>query len=100
MATAPLDVLKIRLQLQQLHNPLYSSASQALLDITRSEGVRSLWKGNLCATYLWVSYGAVQFGLYDGMKARLRRHESVGTNKGEKEGTRTDKLWHYAAQNT
>ena len=29
---------------------------------------RSLWKGNLSATYLWITYGMVQFSVYGKLK--------------------------------
>jgi Mitochondrial carrier protein. len=72
--TAPLDLLKIRRQLQS--TTTNSSAPNALkLDpfglfksmrqIVQTEGgLHSLFRGNLAATYLWIGYAAVQFSLY------------------------------------
>jgi solute carrier family 25 thiamine pyrophosphate transporter 19 len=81
---APLDVLKIRLQLQT--NPLSNrgasaaaglaieeASSQRLYHgilhgfktIIRQEGVRGLWKGNASAEILYVSYAASQFIAYE-----------------------------------
>ncbi|KAF2146479.1 uncharacterized protein K452DRAFT_66272 [Aplosporella prunicola CBS 121167] len=76
-AIAPLDVVKIRLQLQPrlrhpttpppglpLPQPLYTTTLSTLLTILRTEGVRALWKGNLPAEALYVLYGATQFTSY------------------------------------
>ena len=68
--TAPLDVIKIRFQLQQSINPVYTSTVLAFASIIRNEGILSLWKGNLNATYLWMSYGMIQFGMYDALKTK------------------------------
>ena len=32
-------------------------------------GISSLWKGNISATYLWISYSMIQFSCYAGLKA-------------------------------
>ncbi|EMC93395.1 hypothetical protein BAUCODRAFT_125259 [Baudoinia panamericana UAMH 10762] len=69
---APLDVLKIRLQLQYhsladpLSTPLRPSAGvlQVARDILRHEGITGFWKGNVPAEGLYLSYGAVQFLAY------------------------------------
>lgn len=69
LVTAPLDVIKIRFQLQISEHIVYTSSYHALRTIIAEEGIRSLWKGNLSATYLWASYGMVQFGTYTNIKA-------------------------------
>ncbi|ORY82119.1 mitochondrial thiamine pyrophosphate carrier [Protomyces lactucae-debilis] len=78
---APLDVLKIRLQLQtspfgtppaavlplasQSHTPrLYHGIVHGFQTIIKQEGVRGLWKGNASAEVLYVSYAASQFMAY------------------------------------
>jgi solute carrier family 25 thiamine pyrophosphate transporter 19 len=71
---APLDVVKIRLQLQyhSLTDPLAAAAasrkplgvSQVARDILRHEGIRGFWKGNIPAEGLYLSYGAAQFFAY------------------------------------
>lgn len=71
---APLDVIKIRLQLQphSLSDPLnplryapaYRGAVATLRHIIRHEGITGLWKGNVPAELMYVSYAAVQFGTY------------------------------------
>ncbi|KAI8811050.1 mitochondrial deoxynucleotide carrier [Cladochytrium replicatum] len=82
---APLDVIKIRLQLQLLptllaatplrsgqnltNERIYSGMVQAGYRIVREEGIKALWKGNVSATYLYFTYGGVQFYSY----ARIRQ---------------------------
>ncbi|KAI8799960.1 mitochondrial carrier domain-containing protein [Cladochytrium replicatum] len=82
---APFDVIKIRLQLQLLPTSLaaiplrsaqnipseriYSGMIQAGYRIFREEGIMALWKGNVSATYLYFTYGGVQFYSY----ARIRQ---------------------------
>lgn len=70
---APLDVLKIRLQLQyhSLADPLSvspPSRARGVLavarDILRHEGITGFWKGNIPAEGLYLSYGAAQFLAY------------------------------------
>jgi solute carrier family 25 (mitochondrial thiamine pyrophosphate transporter), member 19 len=74
---APLDVVKIRLQLQT-HSPsdplshprhpqggpVYKGTLGTLKQILQSEGVTGLWKGNIPAEGLYITYGAIQFGSY------------------------------------
>ena len=73
---APLDVLKIRLQLQyrSVTDPLspshgFKPASPTGVvaiarEIFRNEGITAFWKGNIPAEGLYLSYGAVQFLTY------------------------------------
>jgi solute carrier family 25 thiamine pyrophosphate transporter 19 len=73
---APLDVLKIRLQLQShsLADPLSRSPGfrpvspsgivAVARDIFRNEGITAFWKGNIPAEGLYLSYGAMQFLAY------------------------------------
>mmetsp|Transcript_6353 Transcript_6353/g.6569 ORF Transcript_6353/g.6569 Transcript_6353/m.6569 type:complete len:378 (-) Transcript_6353:76-1209(-) len=68
LITAPLDVLKIRFQLQFGDRVKYTSTTQAIRTIVSEEGIWSLWKGNLSATYLWVAYSMVQFSTYEYLK--------------------------------
>ena len=82
--TAPLDLLRIRRQLDLSRPPpgpfsgagapgaAAGAASGPRLDlfsslarIAREEGgARSLFRGNVAATYLWITYAAIQFSLY------------------------------------
>ncbi|KAJ3155004.1 mitochondrial thiamine pyrophosphate transporter [Geranomyces variabilis] len=83
---APLDVIKIRLQLQTDVRQLaarvdpsaakYTGVVQACSRILREEGYRGLWKGNLSAEYLYLTYGAVQFYTYHEYSAYLHRISS------------------------
>lgn len=71
---SPLDVVKIRLQLQpfSLSDPLaplreapaYRGTFATLKHILKHEGITGLWKGNVPAELLYVCYGAVQFTTY------------------------------------
>jgi solute carrier family 25 (mitochondrial thiamine pyrophosphate transporter), member 19 len=74
---APLDVVKIRLQLQS-HSlsdplshaelvqgaPIYKGTIPTMRHILRHEGITGLWKGNVPAELLYVCYAAVQFTTY------------------------------------
>lgn len=68
LLTAPFDVIKIRFQLQNRDNAKYLSMLQAFRTVIREEGFLSLWKGNIAATYLWISYAVVQFAVYGVLK--------------------------------
>ncbi|KAJ0178464.1 hypothetical protein K1T71_006287 [Dendrolimus kikuchii] len=66
----PLDVLKIRFQLQLepiKHglNSKYSSMLQALTSIIKEEGIATLWSGHVPAQLLSISYGILQFGTFE-----------------------------------
>ncbi|KAF2199953.1 mitochondrial thiamine pyrophosphate carrier 1 [Delitschia confertaspora ATCC 74209] len=73
---APLDVIKIRLQLQthSLSDPLslptirggpiYSGTLGTLKSILREEGLTGLWKGNIPAEAMYLAYGSLQFSAY------------------------------------
>ncbi|KAJ6445864.1 mitochondrial thiamine pyrophosphate carrier 1 [Purpureocillium lavendulum] len=71
---APLDVVKIRLQLQpySLSDPLlplrdapaYRGTFATLKHILHHEGFTALWKGNVPAELMYVCYTAVQFTTY------------------------------------
>jgi solute carrier family 25 (mitochondrial thiamine pyrophosphate transporter), member 19 len=72
---APLDVVKIRLQLQPhslsdplscdgIKGPIYKGVFSTLRSIVRQEGFRALWKGNIPAEVMYVTYGGIQFTTY------------------------------------
>ncbi|KAH7035164.1 mitochondrial carrier domain-containing protein [Microdochium trichocladiopsis] len=96
---APLDVVKIRLQLQthSLSDPLAAAATnnaakgtsapiyykgtlRTLRHIVENEGIRALWKGNVPAELMYVSYAAVQFTMYRQTTLVLQRMN--GDNAG------------------
>ncbi|CAI4216594.1 unnamed protein product [Parascedosporium putredinis] len=65
---APLDVIKIRLQLQS-HS----------LDIVRDEGFTALWKGNVPAEIMYMVYSAAQFTAYRATAEAIRPY--LGDNR-------------------
>ncbi|KAI9313215.1 mitochondrial carrier domain-containing protein [Dichotomocladium elegans] len=75
--TAPLDVVKIRMQLQSHTSQTpsdpgkYSRMIPALKTILREEGVRGLYKGNLAAEYLYLLYSAVEFYAYRELESLI-----------------------------
>ncbi|KAI9892659.1 MAG: mitochondrial thiamine pyrophosphate transporter [Vezdaea aestivalis] len=70
---APLDVLKIRLQLSP-HSTSSSSLVSTLNTLLRTEGFTALWKGNIPAEALYLLYGAVQFTSYTTLLHVLPRN--------------------------
>ncbi|TYZ62911.1 hypothetical protein PybrP1_000340 [[Pythium] brassicae (nom. inval.)] len=83
MIAAPLDLIKIRFQVQQApisratghqHAAKYVTLLQSLRSIHSEEGLRSFWRGNLAATGLWVSYSAIQFGCYRSLGGLWSEH--------------------------
>ncbi|KAI0540756.1 mitochondrial carrier domain-containing protein [Xylaria digitata] len=82
---APLDVVKIRLQLQSHSlsdplshkdlrgSPIYKGTVRTLQHIVKHEGITGLWKGNVPAEMMYVSYAAVQFTAYRSMTMLLHR---------------------------
>ena len=70
---APLDVIKIRLQLQTRPGTTYRGAIHAGKTIVAQEGFTALWKGNIPAELLYVSYSMVQFLAYREAHVLLER---------------------------
>ncbi|KAF9935208.1 mitochondrial thiamine pyrophosphate transporter [Linnemannia zychae] len=98
---APLDVIKIRLQLQTQRKelpkvlrkgrvagtreslvevanaraspPRYKGMFSGMATIAREEGIRGLWKGNMAAEYLYLTYGGIQFLAYQQTKLLLSK---------------------------
>ncbi|KAM0332474.1 hypothetical protein ACHAQA_002755 [Verticillium albo-atrum] len=81
---APLDVVKIRLQLQS-HSlsdplshpaarggPIYKGTLSTLRHILRNEGLPGLWKGNVPAELMYLCYGGIQFTAYRSATQILR----------------------------
>lgn len=103
---APLDVVKIRFQVQPaatwkaprasipitgsgvLTNSAsgagkYTGVVQALRTIAREEGLRALWKGNFAAQLMVMPFVAFQFASFDAFKRRVLGPE--GYKKAEKD---------------
>ena len=88
---APLDVVKIRLQLQTHSasdplsqrdlkgSPVYKGTLPTLKRIFWEEGITGLWKGNIPAELMYVSYSAIQFTTYRTVTITLQR--MVGENR-------------------
>ncbi|CAH0477931.1 unnamed protein product [Peronospora belbahrii] len=81
--SAPLDLLKIRLQVQPIYTLTsrngmkYSGMMQSIRSVYAEEGLRSFWRGNLAATGLWVGYSALQFSTYRAL-TRYWQVEGIG----------------------
>lgn len=80
---APLDVIKIRLQLQihslsdplsvrNINGPIYKGTLGTLKQILREEGLTGLWKGNIPAEAMYLAYGVVQFSAYKHVSHLLK----------------------------
>ncbi|KAI8002614.1 Mitochondrial thiamine diphosphate carrier 2 [Camellia lanceoleosa] len=79
--TSPLDVIKIRFQVQLepttswalLHKDVYAPSKytgmlQATKDIFREEGLRGFWRGNVPALLMVMPYTAIQFTVLHKLK--------------------------------
>jgi solute carrier family 25 thiamine pyrophosphate transporter 19 len=71
VVTAPLDVAKIRFQLDHGAKHRYVGLWSAMKSIYAEEGMVSLWRGNAAAMYLWVSYSGIQFSVYGSLTRHL-----------------------------
>ncbi|KUI62506.1 Mitochondrial thiamine pyrophosphate carrier 1 [Cytospora mali] len=82
---APLDVIKIRLQLQSHsmsdpssyqdirgRGPIYKGTIQTFKTILANEGLTGLWKGNVPAELMYINYAAIQFTTYRSTTQLLR----------------------------
>ncbi|GMS96331.1 hypothetical protein PENTCL1PPCAC_18506, partial [Pristionchus entomophagus] len=72
----PLDVLKIRFQLQEepiggKRSGKYRSIIQSVRLITREEGLRAFWKGHIPAQGLSAVYGLVQFAAFEWFSKQI-----------------------------
>ncbi|KAI7835819.1 hypothetical protein COHA_010286 [Chlorella ohadii] len=76
----PLDVLKIRFQVQLepiaagVKTSHYTSMRQALVTIVKEEGIKGLWRGTVPGQLLTVPYTAVQFVALQQCRALARQY--------------------------
>ncbi|KAI8071220.1 mitochondrial carrier domain-containing protein [Gongronella butleri] len=80
---APLDVVKIRMQLQNHRTDFafgqarptssikYVSIIPSLRTILKEEGLRGWYKGNMPAEYLYLSYSAIEFWAYKELETYM-----------------------------
>ena len=62
----------------------YRGVVRSIRVISREEGVQALWRGNLAATLLWVTYAGLQFGTVSFLTARdfaVRPHSCHGLER-------------------
>ncbi|CAP26135.1 Protein CBR-HPO-12 [Caenorhabditis briggsae] len=78
MIIQPLDVLKIRFQLQE--EPIrgrksgkYKGVMQSVFLITREEGAKAFWKGHIPAQGLSATYGLVQFSSFEWLSRQAAK---------------------------
>jgi len=70
--TAPLDLVRIRAQLERRDVYPRPSILTRMMDVYKAEGgITALFRGNLAASYLWVGYTTVQFSVYGTIKERI-----------------------------
>lgn len=83
---SPLDVLKIRLQLEVHDRKLRvkqpgAAMIRTAVQIFKTEGIRGFWKGNISAEGMYVMYGAVEFSTYKAINQLMNQFSPNGSNK-------------------
>ncbi|RLV95796.1 Mitochondrial thiamine pyrophosphate carrier 1 [Spathaspora sp. JA1] len=78
--TAPLDTIKIRLQLGPEGYKQRKPAFTIVKNLIRNEGVVALWKGNVPAEILYILYGGVQFTSYSVLNKWLSKHGNLNAH--------------------
>jgi len=76
---APLDVIKIRLQVQgspSARSIQYKNMRECVGTMLQKEGIRSFWKGNLSAELMVAPYGALSFWSHQTFKRLLFHHDN------------------------
>ncbi|KAJ3357311.1 mitochondrial thiamine pyrophosphate transporter [Kappamyces sp. JEL0680] len=95
LVIAPFDVIKarfIRFQLQSTKDSIknlvswkhaegkkYTSLWQSARLIVQEEGITGLWKGNLSAAYLYLTFGGIQFYVFDALDGKLAQSEKLSS---------------------
>ncbi|SCV04602.1 LANO_0G11210g1_1 [Lachancea nothofagi CBS 11611] len=69
--TAPLDTVKIRLQLRLTNDISHRRIIPLVRSMIHEEGLRSLWKGNIPGVGLYVLYGSTQFTAFSTLNKAL-----------------------------
>ena len=90
LVTTPLDVVKIRFQLQEEAinrrnaSSKYTGITQTLRTIVQEEGIQALWKGNVPGLTMYIFYGGLQFSIFEltnrTMKEKLHVQASPWLN--------------------
>ncbi|KAI1767523.1 mitochondrial thiamine pyrophosphate carrier 1 [Hypoxylon sp. FL1150] len=111
---APLDVVKIRLQLQShplsragpldgsnsssssTSSPIYKGTVNTLRHIARHEGVAALWKGNVPAEMMYVAYASIQFTTYRSITQLL--HRALGPDDNNNDNNNNNNRLPHAAE--
>ncbi|KAG7661461.1 TPC1 [[Candida] subhashii] len=75
--TAPLDTIKIRLQLQPRGFKERKSIAFLVKRLLRNEGIVALWKGNVPAEILYILYGGAQFTSYAVLNDLLDQYTNL-----------------------
>lgn len=99
ITVSPLDVIKIRLQLQVVRHDQggvgvkYRGAAHALSRVIKEEGILGLWKGSMTAELLWAGYTGLHFGGYYSLQAALDQLERTnGQSSSSSRGVSRDSL--------
>ncbi|RCK54618.1 Mitochondrial thiamine pyrophosphate carrier 1 [Candida viswanathii] len=75
--TAPLDTIKIRLQLESSGFKERNTVPTIIKNLLRHEGPIAFWKGNVPAEILYILYGGTQFASYSVLNTHLLRLEQL-----------------------
>ena len=83
LATAPLDLVRIRWQLEKTVTYPRPSLWSSIKTIVENEGgVRALFRGSVAATYLWIGYSMVQFSVYGKVKGWFDNNKKNSSSGG------------------
>ncbi|CAH8598599.1 unnamed protein product [Schistosoma bovis] len=85
--TQPLDVIKIRFQLQvedikPSGKSYYTGLLQAFIRIYKEEGVYGLWKGHVPAQFLSITFCGAQFGSFYAIENLLTNQINLSSSSG------------------